>query len=135
MQSVARNEELGMLLDHYGQVIVDECHHIGAVSFDLLMARVKAEYVLGLTSTPVRHYGQHPIIFMQCGLNRHTAQRPDNAPQRMEVQPIRLAGPLDVPSDSGFRNFSPSSSRTRDVRAQSSMPCSSATARDARCWS
>lgn len=105
MQSLARNEELGALLDHYGQVIVDECHHIGAVSFDLLMRRVKAKYVLGLTATPVRRDGQHPIIFMQCGPIRHTAERPDNAPQRMEVHPIRLTGPLDVAGDAGIQEL------------------------------
>jgi superfamily II DNA or RNA helicase len=103
MQSLARNEELGGLLDNYGQVIVDECHHIGAVSFDLLMRRVKAKYVLGLTATPVRRDGQHPIIFMQCGPIRHTAQRPDSAPQRLEVHPIRLPGPVDAPGDAGIQ--------------------------------
>jgi Type III restriction enzyme, res subunit len=103
MQSLARNEELSALLDNYGQVIVDECHHIGAVSFDLLMRRAKAKYVLGLTATPVRRDGQHPIIFMQCGPIRHTAQRPDSAPQRMEVHPIRVAGTLDVPDDAGIQ--------------------------------
>ncbi|HVR49686.1 MAG TPA: DEAD/DEAH box helicase family protein, partial [Pseudorhodoferax sp.] len=105
MQSLARNEELGALLDNYGQVIVDECHHIGAVSFDLLMRRIKAKFVLGLTATPVRRDGQHPIIFMQCGPIRHMAQRPDSAPQRLEVHPIHLPGPLDVPGDGGIQDI------------------------------
>ena len=119
MQSLVRNEEHSALLDNYGQVIVDECHHIGAVSFDLLMRRAKAKYVLGLTATPVRRDGQHPIIFMQCGPIRHTAQRPDSAPQRMEVHPIRLPGPVDVPGDAGiqeiFTNLVHDTQRTRSI--------------------
>jgi superfamily II DNA or RNA helicase len=51
----------------YGQVIVDECHHISAFTFEQVMRQVKAKYVLGLTATPTRKDGHHPIIYMQCG--------------------------------------------------------------------
>ncbi|MFZ2938612.1 MAG: DEAD/DEAH box helicase family protein [Candidatus Omnitrophota bacterium] len=51
----------------YGFVVVDECHHIGAVSFERVMMEVKAKFVLGLTATPYRRDGQQPIIHMQCG--------------------------------------------------------------------
>ena len=103
MQSLAKNEELSGLLDSYGQVIVDECHHVGAVSFDLLMRRAKAKYVLGLTATPVRRDGQHPIIFMQCGPTRYTAQRPENAPRLLEVHPIHLLGQVAVRDEAGIQ--------------------------------
>jgi superfamily II DNA or RNA helicase len=48
-------------------VIVDECHHLSAFSFEQVMRQVKAKYVVGLTATPTRKDGHHPIIFMQCG--------------------------------------------------------------------
>lgn len=51
----------------YGFVIVDECHHVGAVSFERVMMEAKAKFVLGLTATPYRRDGQQPIIHMQCG--------------------------------------------------------------------
>jgi len=51
----------------YGQVIVDECHHLSAFTFEQVMKQVKAKYVLGLTATPERKDGHHPIIYMQCG--------------------------------------------------------------------
>lgn len=51
----------------YGFVIVDECHHVGAVSFEKVLSQVKAKYVLGLTATPYRRDGHQPIIHMQCG--------------------------------------------------------------------
>lgn len=48
-------------------IIVDECHHVSAVSFEKVLKSSKAEYVYGLTATPQRKDGHHPIIFMQCG--------------------------------------------------------------------
>jgi len=51
----------------YGQVIVDECHHLSAFSFEQVMKKVRARYILGLTATPTRKDGHHPIILMQCG--------------------------------------------------------------------
>jgi hypothetical protein len=87
MQSLSRQGEVNPLVEDYGQVIVDECHHVGAVSFDAILKRTKAKYVLGLTATPIRRDGQQPIIFMQCGPIRHTAAKPAGAPHDLEVVP------------------------------------------------
>jgi len=87
MQSLSRQGEVSALVENYGHVIVDECHHVGAVSFDAILKRSKAKYVLGLTATPIRRDGQQPIIFMQCGPIRHTAARPDEAPHDLQVLP------------------------------------------------
>ncbi len=67
IQSLQRKGEVKDLVADYGQVIVDECHHLSAFTFDQVMRQVKARYVLGLTATPVRKDGHHPIIYMQCG--------------------------------------------------------------------
>ena len=55
----------------YGQLIVDECHHLSAHSFEQVARRAKARFVLGLSATVTRKDGHHPIIFMQCGPVRH----------------------------------------------------------------
>ncbi len=73
--------------------MVDECHHISAVSFEHLLRKAKAHYVLGLTATPIRRDGQHPIIFMQCGPIRHEASRPEGAPRSLRVNPRTLVAP------------------------------------------
>jgi len=52
---------------NYGFIIVDECHHVGAVSFEKVLTQAKSKYVLGLTATPYRGDGHQPIIHMQCG--------------------------------------------------------------------
>jgi hypothetical protein len=71
MQSLNRKGEVDPLVGEYGQVIVDEAHHISAFSFESILKKVYAKYILGLTATPVRKDGHHPIIMMQCGPVRH----------------------------------------------------------------
>lgn len=54
-------------------VIADECHHVSAVNFEQILKAVNACYVYGLTATPIRKDGRQPIIFMQCGPIRYSA--------------------------------------------------------------
>jgi len=104
MQSISRQGEVNPLIEHYGQVIVDECHHIGAVSFDAILKRTKAKYVHGLTATPIRRDGQQPIIFMQCGPIRHSAIKAISAPQNLEVIPRSRFSPIALPHESGIQD-------------------------------
>ena len=67
IQSLVRNGEVSDVVGNYGHLIVDECHHLSAVSFELVARRSKARYVMGLSATVARKDGHHPIIFMQCG--------------------------------------------------------------------
>ncbi len=67
IQSLVRQGEVSDIVTDYGHVIVDECHHVSAFSFEKVLRGCKAKYVLGLTATPKRKDGHHPIIFMQCG--------------------------------------------------------------------
>ena len=76
-----------------------QCHHVGAVSFDAILKRVKARYVLGLTATPIRRDGQQPIVFMQCGQIRHTAAPPTNAPHDLEVIPRTVSKTTSLPDN------------------------------------
>jgi len=103
MQSLSRQGEVVPAVEQYGHVIVDECHHVGAVSFDAILKRTRATFVLGLTATPIRRDGQQPIIFMQCGPIRHSASAATNAPQRLAVEPRPYDGTIDVPSDAGIQ--------------------------------
>jgi superfamily II DNA or RNA helicase len=67
IQSLQRKGDVEDFVADYGQVIVDECHHLSAVTFERVLRQVKAKHVLGLTATPIRRDGHHPIIYMQCG--------------------------------------------------------------------
>jgi superfamily II DNA or RNA helicase len=67
VQSLVRRGIVSDFLAGYGQVIQDEAHHSPAVSFERILAEVKAKYVVGLTATPQRRDGLHPILHMQLG--------------------------------------------------------------------
>lgn len=69
IQSIVRRGDVD--LSKYGQVIVDECHHVPAVSVERLLREIPARHITGLTATPQRRDGHHPIIEMQCGPVRH----------------------------------------------------------------
>ena len=71
IQSLVRKGEVDDIVGEYGHLIVDECHHLSAASFELVARRSKARYVAGLSATVARKDGHHPIIFMQCGAVRH----------------------------------------------------------------
>ena len=63
----ARKGEVDDVVAEYGHLVVDECHHLSAVSFEAVARRAKAKFVLGLSATVTRRDGHHPIVFMQCG--------------------------------------------------------------------
>jgi superfamily II DNA or RNA helicase len=69
--TLARSEFPEALLAKYGHVIIDECHHVPAASFEAAMKRCTARYILGLTATPNRKDGLQKILFLQCGPIRH----------------------------------------------------------------
>ena len=71
VQSLYQDHAVKDFVAEYGHVVVDECHHLSAVTFEKVLAAAKAKYILGLTATPVRKDGYQPIIFMQCGPIRY----------------------------------------------------------------
>ncbi len=90
IQSLIRKGEVKDFVAEYGQVIVDECHHVSAFSFDRVLRKVKAKYVVGLTATPIRKDGHHPIILMQCGpirFNVSSKKQAAASPFKHEVVP------------------------------------------------
>ncbi|HET9650091.1 MAG TPA: DEAD/DEAH box helicase family protein [Microlunatus sp.] len=73
LQSLARHSsaDIGELTSGYGQVIVDECHHIAAGSYENVVSRIGATWWLGLTATPERKDGLEQVTTWQLGPVRH----------------------------------------------------------------
>jgi len=71
VQSLVRKGVVDDCVAGYGQLIVDECHHLSARSFEQVARQAKARFVAGLSATVTRKDGHHPIVFMQCGPVRH----------------------------------------------------------------
>lgn len=82
IQSLFSGDDVKDLVKDYGMVIVDECHHISAFSFEKVLKEVNAKYVYGLTATPTRQDGHHPIIYMQCGNIRYSVNAKEQAEKR-----------------------------------------------------
>lgn len=81
LQSLDRHGEIDSRIRNYGYIIVDECHHISAFSFERVMMAATAKYITGLTATPYRRDGHQPIITMQCGPVRYkiSTKRPSDS--------------------------------------------------------
>lgn len=100
MQSLNRKGEIDDRIADYGQIIVDECHHLSAFSFEQILKSAKAKYVLGLTAIPIRRDGHHPIIFMQCGPIRYRAnEKHQHRPFDHEVSPKKTGFKLPVETE------------------------------------
>ena len=84
-QSLVRNGVVDDLVGNYGHLVVDECHHLSAQSFELVARQAKAKFVTGLSATVMRKDGHHPIIFMQCGPVRYRA----NSKERVAAHPFK----------------------------------------------
>ena len=108
VQSLARKGAVDDRVRDYGQVIVDECHHLSARSFELVARQAKAKFVLGLSATIARKDGHHPIVFMQCGPVRYRV----NAKEQAAARPFEHTV---IVRPTGFRPVCPAN---RDLRMQ-----------------
>jgi superfamily II DNA or RNA helicase/very-short-patch-repair endonuclease len=108
IQSLVHKGAVDEIVGHYGHVIVDECHHLSAYSFEQVARHAKARFVTGLSATVTRKDGHHPIIFMQCGPLRHRVNAKEQAASR-PFEHVVLVRPT------GFRALREPNS---DLRAQ-----------------
>ncbi|MGH9087335.1 MAG: TOTE conflict system archaeo-eukaryotic primase domain-containing protein [Acidimicrobiales bacterium] len=72
-QSLARREDLEEVTAGYGLVVVDECHHVPAVTFERCVRQIPVKRWLGLTATPYRRDHLEALITMYCGPTRYDA--------------------------------------------------------------
>jgi superfamily II DNA or RNA helicase len=103
IQSLGRKGVVDDIVAKYGYLIVDECHHISARSFEIVARQCKAKYVTGLSATVTRKDGHHPIIFMNCGPvrykvddKRQAAARPFAHKVIVRETNFRMPAPFDA---------------------------------------
>ena len=103
VQSLANRKTLDQLLAGYGHIVVDESHHVAAVTTERVVQAAPARYVTGLTATPKRRDGHHPIVTMQCGPVRHTIEPgATRSAQPLALRVVRRDTPFDpetLPTD------------------------------------
>ncbi len=103
IQSMVRKGIVNDSVANYGHVVVDECHHLSASSFELVVRQAKAKFITGLSATVTRKDGHHPIVFMQCGPVRYRVNPKEQAAARpfqhtvmvrpTDFRPLRPADP------------------------------------------
>jgi superfamily II DNA or RNA helicase len=98
IQSLVRKGVVSDVVSRYGHLVVDECHHISAPSFEQVARRCSARYITGLSATVTRKDGHHPIILMQCGPIRYRTDPRKDAERRpfehrVIVQETGFTGP------------------------------------------
>ena len=122
IQSLSREGVISDVVENYGQIIIDECHHLAADSFELILKKSQARYVLGVTATPRRKDGRHPIIFMQCGPIRHVVTQSSVTHQKMEVIPRYRERPIQMMGAEAiqdiFRRLTEDEERTAQIASE-----------------
>lgn len=98
VQSLITRDGVDEIVAKYGMVVVDECHHVAAISIERVLATARARYTLGLTATPKRRDGLHPIVHMQLGPIRHVvraAAGPDWPVHKLIVRETIFTAPAE----------------------------------------
>ncbi|MBE0545169.1 MAG: DUF559 domain-containing protein, partial [Verrucomicrobia bacterium] len=104
VQSLVRKDVVNDCIANYGHLVVDECHHLSAHSFELVARRAKAKFFTGLSATVARKDGHHPIIFMQCGPIRHRVDAKQQAATRPFTHSV-LVRPTGFRDEASISHF------------------------------
>ena len=82
IQSINSKGYIKECIKDYGMIIIDECHHVPAFSVEQILKEAPAKYIYGLTATPVRPDGHHPILFFYFGPIRYLVDVKEQALKR-----------------------------------------------------
>ena len=118
VQSLARREDLAELTECYGLVIVDECHHVPAVTFERAVGQIPVRRWLGLTATPYRRDGLQAMMTMHCGPIRHRMQEPSGSQLLQRELVVHETSHVESPGlhiQETFRGVVADASRTRSI--------------------
>ena len=69
--SLGKEDDINSMVRDYGMIIVDECHHAAATTFENVLRASAAKYVYGMSATVKRGDKQERKLLMQLGPIRH----------------------------------------------------------------
>jgi len=92
MQSLKNNPEI---IKDYSFVIVDECHHIPALTFENIIKQFEGKYILGLSATPKRKDEMESILFQQLGNIAYEVKRKKTSKNILEVVKTDFVSEVD----------------------------------------
>lgn len=106
IQSLVRKGVVDEIVSEYGHLIVDECHHLPAFSFEQVARQTKAKFITGLSATIARKDGHHPIVLMRCGPVRY----------RVDAKAAAAMRPFEHTVFVRPTSFSPTKPANEDIR-------------------
>jgi superfamily II DNA or RNA helicase len=83
--SMPGQDNLEELLQQYGQIIVDECHHMASNQYKRGLGTATPLYIFGITAEDERSDGHQPLVFMRCGPIRYMAEKSTKAPEDLQA--------------------------------------------------
>lgn len=95
LPSLSRAADYATAFAGYGLIIVDECHHVPAATFELLLKACPSRRIVGLTATPQRKDHLEKLMHLQCGPIRHILKPTEEERQdrRVFVRRIMITMP------------------------------------------
>ena len=98
IQSIYNKGNIKDIVKNYGMVIIDECQHTSASTYEQTLNKVNARYVYGLSATPYKEDGKTKIIKMQCGeirnkINLRKFNQSLNLTMKVLIKNINLNNP------------------------------------------
>ena len=80
--SLCKKGKYHKMMNEYGLVLIDECHHSASETIANVLKEVKAKYVYGVTATPKRGDGLEKINFMLIGPIRYSYTAKEKAKEQ-----------------------------------------------------
>lgn len=77
MEKALESAENPELINAFGTIIIDECHHVPAETYQRIIGKLNSYYMYGLTATPFRKYSDGRLIFIHLGEIIHEVKAPE----------------------------------------------------------
>jgi superfamily II DNA or RNA helicase len=77
LEKALESSESTPLQNAFGTVIIDECHHVPAETYQRVIGKLNSYYMYGLTATPFRKYNDGKLIFIHLGDIIHEVKAPE----------------------------------------------------------
>jgi superfamily II DNA or RNA helicase len=77
MEKAMESTESLELMNAFGTIIIDECHHVPAETYQRVIGKMNSYYMYGLTATPFRKYNDGKLLFIHLGEIIHEVKAPE----------------------------------------------------------
>lgn len=102
MEKALESEDGADLCNAFGTIIIDECHHVPAETYQKVISKLNSYYLYGLTATPFRKYNDGKLIFIHLGEIIHEIKSPEithHQGAKIKIRDTGLFVPFNIKTD------------------------------------